>query len=158
MRLFDLLVLGPVVNSTRELRIQLPGRNGKIYYCQMSLRNVICITLSAIRLFFIEAASTWYLSEIIKLVFYRFLYWYELRLAFLLRSRRTTTSYFRNISLRDSRTSYEVVIVLMQFLLVRVDCTFLLRSPSIRIILIRLPQGSNLLVLRNYSLFVALNE
>ena len=32
MKVSDLLVLGPVVNATGELKIQLPGRNGKIRF------------------------------------------------------------------------------------------------------------------------------
>ena len=51
MRLFDLLVLGPVVNSTGELRIQLPGRNGKIYSVKWHSKNATCPTLSIIRSF-----------------------------------------------------------------------------------------------------------
>ena len=40
MKVFDLLVLGPVVNAAGELRIQLPGRNGERFWCHfVSLFN-----------------------------------------------------------------------------------------------------------------------
>ena len=74
--------------------------------------------------------------------------------SFLLRSRRTsTTSYFWNISylVRGRTRTYTV------FTCTRKGCNFLVRSLSIRLILIRLPQGLRLLVIKN-SLFVALNE